>query len=665
MKSFVLIEFCLIVCLNTFGQKIISLKDCDIISKEAKTIPLREIENVSDGVIVTYHFENVRIVPDPIYSSASFVKIDGFCLNKIDSEPAYLSRWDSFLIPENKKYIISVIDSAFVDIKMELAPARPPLLSNNKVDYTTDNVNQIQHYTGYFPLYYVPQTSRSNYRGQEIVRVNVTPIKYDITHHTIRFCTDLKYKLTFIDKNDNYNIQSMQTANKDKSFIKNFVLNNHSQNKLVAKTTNTYEIWDDILIVSVPKYNSAVQKLADWKRTLGFTVHVSSKNAWTNSEEVWDSINSYYNSYNNLKYLIIVGDYEDVPSNCYMNSYVSDLDYGIQEAKTDDTADLFRGRLSVSSSQEAIDVIDKIRLYEMFPPTTFAPKGMHVSCFLSKISPIGYEDGRAVLTSEEIRDALQSDYSKTITRVYSKNGNFQPTHWNDGDYANGEEIPYELQNLPWNGNSANIALQINNGLHYIYYHAHSDAQSWTSPNFTIDNINSLFPRTDNAYPIVFSMGCQNGKFNISECFAEALLRRSNKGSVGIFAHSADSYFGESEAMAEGLFFSIWPNTKLIPVFPSISTPSYNPMPEPVYRLGEILDAGALRLEEFYGYSYYEHRITHLLGDPTMYFNTDNPTGFNNTQIICNSNAITANTGGMLLLSLSIILLQTLCDHLWD
>ena len=81
-------------------------------------------------------------------------------------------------------------------------------------------------------------------------------------------------KISFNGHNNRKDNNSPKKICKDDSFISNFVLNVNKNRQYESKNKGkNYEaIRNDLLIISCPKYSEAVNKLADWKKTLGFHV---------------------------------------------------------------------------------------------------------------------------------------------------------------------------------------------------------------------------------------------------------------------------------------------------------------------------------------------------------------------------------------------------------
>lgn len=637
-----------------YAQKTMNIDNGKLLEGDCSSIPTRDVTNLSDGVLVEYNIENLLITKDDLYESAFLVKIKGFGQNENIEEPNIPIRWDTFAIPDGCSARIELIDSSFVDYNLELAPARPFMKDDGVLYYTKDVVKPISNYSGYFPSHFAERSSSFVYRSNNLLKVKVSPVSYNMRDKTIRVFKSLAYKVVFVE---NAGLKSKQEKKYSKlAFDDSFVLNNtlngafDREKRVLSKipSTNLVSIQNqkDYLIVSVEKYHEAVEKFAEWKRMMGFNVKIAMKDAWQDTTEVWNTIHDeYLNSEGKLYYLSIIGDIEDVPAFhptiCYQyafdgqqstDTHYSDLFYGIMSNHDNMVTDIRRGRLSVSSAVEAMDVVEKIINYEKNPPM-FVKKGVNCSLFQSLSNRIGMEDNRATFTNENIRNALVREEGMEIERTYNANARYSPSFWNNV-YANGLELPDSVKNINWNGNTSDIIQSLNDGVSYALYIGHSNYNGWERPAFHNTDISQLSIRDDNAFPIFFSMGCLSGKFDETICFAEALLRNKNRGGIAVFANTNISWFGYAEALAEGMFFSIWPETNLVPVFPSLETPSYPILPEPTYRLGDIMDQGMMRVGDTFGNQFYSQQIMHCFGDPSMFFNTEIPVDFQDIAVKC-------------------------------
>ena len=346
-----------------------------------------------------------------------------------------------------------------------------------------------------------------------------------------------------------------------------------------------------------------------------------------------------YNSLNNLYYLLIFGDHEDIPAECSSvngNSCYTDFNYGCID--NDNIQDIHTGRIPASTANEAHIIVDKIIKYEETPVHDVSFYNTGVNCAYFENVGNTESSGRYVQTTEEIRSYMES-LGKNIKRVYYAYPSCNPQYW----YGN-SSIPSELTKpgFSWSGNADSIKNHINSGAFYVFHRDHGDADCWFKPYFDKTDIQSL--SNGDKQPIVFSVNCSTGKFTQSgaNCFAEEFLKKQNGGCVSIIAATENSYTYPNNFFAAGIFDAIWPDPGLSLSFCNINLP-----PEtraPIYAIGEVLNQAKLRMKDTTPSSQgslvnYNTAIFHCLGDPSMEIITELPSLFNNVQIDRGSNQI--------------------------
>lgn len=645
MKKLICILLGLFLCAGFISaQRTLSLKTKAETKGAEKTIPARHIEETTDGITVTYCFNNIVLQEDPLYANATTINIDGFWPNTNVGKPAVLSRWDTFVVRDaNVKIVVS--DSSYIELPLELSPARPILSNGGNEIYTTDNVRPIESFKGFFPAGIISATRNDSYRGQQLLDVCVTPVQYDYVNKKVRVFTKIKYKLQY----DVDALKRTLSFFSQKLFCENTFLNNITLNyplkELIqsskSSSSSARTINCKYLIVSVPKYATAVNRFAEWKRTLGFDVRIEMRESW-DTTMVKNVVHEAYET-DNIEYLLIFGGHNDIPGiirdkifNRTHHYHPTDLYYGCMSSGY--TPDIFRGRIPINTCDEAMTVVNKIINYEKNPVEDdfFYNRGIHCAYF-QDWNFDGYEDRRFVLTSERVRDSL-IHVIDSINRVYFTENNVYPTHWNQGAFANGEAIPLELQKptFPWDGNSTNITNYINQKAFYVLMRDHGSEYQWGDPSYTRIDIGNLY--NDQFLPVVFSICCLTGKFDVSNCFCESFLKKPYGGCVAIYGATQSSLSGPNDVMAEGMFDAIWPSLNLRPQFGIISGTSYSSTPTPTFRLGQILDQGLKRSDEAYlntnkaWYPRYTSELFHCFGDPSMMIYTDKPVSFNQPSI---------------------------------
>ena len=681
MKRTIFYLFCiwgLTVSSAVAQKRTVSHETGTFVGESSAERPERRVSVSPDGVTVTYEFKHAVVLSDPDVADYYLWRISGFGHSVVPGEPDVPVRWDSFALPEGcASFTVSVLESACVDVPLRLSPARAPQPEGKESPAV---VPDIAPYEGWFPREVVETGEVRVYRGRSVAEVGVYPVRYDWKNGVVRACSKIVYRVTFGEGG----LRSAPEGRiaPDDSFLDNTTLNGNvgaAGYEMFRSAGDTGSAGKDYLILSTPEFEEAVRRLADWKRTLGFGVHTRLRGDWT-PERIKSAVKEVYRSAPSLYYLLIVGDHDDVPAEdmartivnnkgyAFDYRYVTDYYYGCVDGEGDVLADLYRGRLPVSTAMEAVTVVDKIIRYERNPvrDAAFYDMGLHCAyfedCFPDGTDGPGdgIEDKRFTLTSEEVRNYMLSK-GKTVNRVYfaydynySETDNYPPpTFWNKGEFAWGDSIPVELQRpyFAWDGDSADIVRYIDEGAFYVLYRGHGTDSTWVQPHFTGDNILSL--ANGDRLPVVFSINCETGSFQEDDCFAEVFLRKKGGGAVAVYAATEKSWPGYNDAMVIGMFDAIWPDpgvdSKLYNFLGMTTSPSRL---RETTRLVEILDQGLRRMEETWGQSWkgnsistqFTREIFHCFGDPGMRIYTDTPTEFKKLSITCDVYKVRVDLG---------------------
>lgn len=645
MKQLLLILLSVLSVSTSQAQKVLNLRTKTLESEVTSTVPIRDVKELKDGYLITYTFDKAVVMPDKLFPGTIFWKINGFGMNQTPGDPCTLSHSDFISVPTGYSAQVDVVDSIYSDFDYELTPARQPLLDSNNEEYTKRNVLAIIPYDGVKPVNILSQDI-AQYRGRNICQVTLSPIQYNYKTKTIRAYTSISYRVSFspVMRETTKNIPTHLSC--EDNFLSNTVIGGDKEDVYSASADGAAQSdVRDYLILSTSTYSAAANRFAEWKRLMGFNVNVVIRDDWT-STLVKGTVANAYASSSTLYYLLIIGDHEDVPAqqSSLIETHVTDFHYGCMD--DDYIPEIYCGRLSVSNSDEAMNVVGKIISYEQTPPTntSFYDNGLHCAYF-QDLNNDSYADRRFAQTSEDVRTYVMSQ-GKFLERVYKTSSSVTPLFWNNGTYSYGEAIPNELKKpgFAWNGNYSNINSAINGGVFYVLHRDHGAVWGWGDPYYTQQHISNL--SNGNLLPVVFSMNCLTGKFD-EYCFAETFLRKTNGGCVAIYGATKESYSGYNDALTTGMFDAIWPNPGL-----SINIPnhnhSYSTTPTPTYALGQILGQGMTRMTETYGstnnYTRYTKEIFHCFGDPSMKIYTQIPTAFTNVSITRNASSISVDLG---------------------
>lgn len=637
----------------SLAQQTLLLDKVTITEGNTAEMPERIVENIEDGVITTYVFHSLLKQRNPLDNSTFYLKIPGFGLNTEEFTPAFPMRRDSYVVPENMTCSVFVVDSSYVEIPMALAPATPPQIISNSIQ-DKNEVCQIKAYEGFYPQQ-ITSSSMEKYGNSPIMNVQLCPVQYNYNNKTVRIYKKITYKIHFIGYDKK--VVSKNLGGKYDAFINNTCINAVRDNLIKSTSTDSsIETRNDYLIISTSKYKDAVFAFAKWKGMLGFNTHIELRDSgqWT-STLIKNTIDGYRTDYEDLSYVLLIGDHEDVPAKTTSTPGVVSDFYYVNTLY--DISSIGLGRLSVSTPEEASVVVGKIIAYEKspVPDQDFYSNVLDCAYFQDRSNPIesephtGYAQRRFAQTAEDIRNHLLLQ-GKEVERVYYCHSNSDPKYWNNGLYSNGEEIPVELQkpNFMWNGHAIDILMAINSGTFCVVHNDHGGPDQWRDPALDKKYISHL--ENGNKTPVVFSINCESGKFNDPACFAETFLRWNQGGCVAIYAFSGDGYSGYNDALILGMIDAIWPTPPLIPTFPGKISHATT-TPTPVYTLSQILKQGLKRMDE----TWYEstnntrkliYERFHCFGDPSMKIYTEAPTAFSDALVTRDDGHIYVYTGGI-------------------
>lgn len=592
------------------------------------------VDNGINGIKVFYSFNKTNYFEREHNNEVFAIQsITDFSFLQEVGKPALPSHIDLIAIPDGAEYELRINnDVAMVENTKRIFPALQPARDTEgaaepkfEINKEFYNTNQI------YPQQSVRIIGEMEYRGIRMAMVEICPIQYNPVTSKIYSHSDVGYELIFSGANTftNYSKHTKNYINQ----VLNYPLNNKSfteeadayyANNTQAKTSTS----KNYIIITHSNFSSAADSLANWKRKMGYSVEVISANNWT-STSVKNAVHTRYQNWTpKPDYLLIIGDNADVPSEInYINgdAYGTDLYYVCMDGSNDFVPDMAKGRISPSNASNAMMQVMKIINYERSPisDTSFYQNGMNCAQFQDDDNN-GYADRRFLHTSENIRDYVMSK-GYNSQRVYYTDNTVIPTNYNNGYYSQGQALPSVLlksNGFNWNNGSNAISSSINSGKFFVFHrdHGYAGGYGWAHPYFTNNSMSQL--NNGDKLPVVFSINCHTGEFTLPSCFAETFMRKTNGGSVGIFAASYYSYSGYNDGFSAGLIDGIWSNPGLIPSFGSGGI--YNPSTTPhndIRTMGDLLNHALTRVIQTWGGSgsgnRYTHELFHYFGDPAM------------------------------------------------
>lgn len=397
------------------------------------------------------------------------------------------------IIGDKAEMQVSVLNSKYVDFEnIEVAPSKGNFSRKINPDDVPFVYGDMYQQDAFYPAQQMslekPYIIR-DYRAQNLV---VYPYAYNPVTKTLRVYTDLTVSVKKVSDNGiNQKVSSRRsnavTSEFDASYKRRFInYKNDSRALLVDE--------GEMLIVCADKYMKDVQPLIDWKNISGRPTTIVAVSETGTDEELRQYLLGYYNDNPKLTYVLLVGEHNDIPAHA-MNDGRSDNYFGMLEGD-DYYEELFIGRLSVKNTEDLKNQINKVIYYERDIDET--------ATWLSEGAGIAAKEGTGHFGEY---DYQHMDFIRDTLLNYT--------------YTNVSQH-YDKVNAPTVDDLIN---RFNDGVGIINYCNHGTVDSWVVTGFNNANVHQL--TNDYKLPFIWSVACDNGSFNIDECFAEAWMRATN------------------------------------------------------------------------------------------------------------------------------------------
>lgn len=464
-----------------------------------------------------------------------------------------------------------------------------PFVINEKV-YSTD---------GYFGNDLVAVEKLGFMGGVRLARLSISPIKYNPVSNTIIFVKSFNVNIKFLNSDIKSTIEAKEKYNNQQSaFIGSKLINEKNLSASVSSSPINRPL--KMIILSDPMFTETLQPFIRWKKEKGIDVielYKGQLNVGTTKEEMKNYLKSLWDNATvespAADYLLICGDVQQIPAFAAVtdqnNPAPTDLYYA--EYTGDFLPDVFYGRFSAQNVAQMESIINKTITYEqnLMQDTTYLKKTLLIA-------------GRETNAPAPTCGNGQINYGKTYLQ-------------------NNPSIDTLVYYNPASGNySTQIRDSISrNGYSFINYTAHCDETGWSSPYLTANNINNM--SNIGKFPFYINNCCLSSKFDENECFAEAIIRASNKGGVGAIGGSNYTYWYEDFYWSVGSKpINVNPNydSNNLGAYDRLFHKNNEPYNKWCTTFGQIVQAGNLAVQQFgSNLANYYWEIYHLMGDPSL------------------------------------------------
>ncbi|MFO8128790.1 MAG: C25 family cysteine peptidase [Bacteroidales bacterium] len=485
----------------------------------------------------------------------------------------------------------TIIDLSVLDIRHPLYPLQPPRSkSDDQHDFIYDET--AYQTDRYFQEELVSVDVIGFMRSTRIARLNIAPVRYNPVTHQLMVYDNIRFEILF----ENADTQATLDLKKRLASIYFEPLNNLLLNyKPLSNRENFTRYPVKYVIIADRMFETQLQPLIEWKKQKGFTV----VEAYTDEQNVGSSlasIKAYIQSLYDAgtpedpapSFVVFAGDIEQIPSYDNGNG-VTDRNYC--EFTGDLLPEIFYGRFSAQNEDQFQPYIDKTIEYEKY--TMPDPSYLDEVVLVSGVDAgHGHDWGNGQI-------------------------NYGTTNYFNQDHG---ILAHDYLYPESGSSSAQIIQNISDGVTFGNYTAHCSPNGWADPSFTISDIASL--ENESKYGVLVGNCCSSSEYQVSECFAEALLRAENKGSVGYIGASNSTYWDEDYYYAVG----VGEISEIPPPYEETTLGSYDrsfhdhgePFEDWFVTADQMIYAGNLAvLEGSPGMADYYWDIYNLMGDPSL------------------------------------------------
>lgn len=410
----------------------------------------------------------------------------------------------SISIPGNANMALEIVEVEYeeINLKHKIISSKGNLSRSVNKDEIAYTFGDIYGENKYFPeedAFLREPYVLHGIRGQVI---QFQPFRYNSNTNILKVSKSIKVKIFEDGLSDaNRTESSVKIKSAYKSVLDKHFINSESINFRYDMVPDG----DRMVVVSHSDFKSEVAPLVEWKNRTGIKTDLYIYPDETGGEGAATLHEFLKNQYNNEKmtYVLLVGDHEFVPSTILTiksKPYASDPTYTKLDGD-DCYPDVFIGRLSVETAEQAALVVNKTLNYEMNPDP----------------SADWYNKSIGIASSE-------SGLGDTTDIIWMRGFNNELIDYNynyiDSIYQGDGQVVNDLRDF------------INDGRGLINFMGHGLSTGFGFRQgfwFADYNVRKLV--NGDKLPVIIATACYNGRFHNRTCFAEEWQRLDGGGSL--------------------------------------------------------------------------------------------------------------------------------------
>ena len=473
-----------------------------------------------------------------------------------------------YLIGENETYksITFKSENELISSGVVIAP-NPRIFPTDSLFSSKPNAQEANYSDTVYPKQNIEYTGTHLMGGFKYLSFLVCPFNYDASAKNLYLKKNVTMTIeTTIDLSRNSN--ASQAAFIDISILptlQKLVINSDDAENLYAITnlqeeglnrssTTDYEY----LIITSNALKSAFQPLADWKTMKGIRskvltteeINAQYENTGTSLESrIKHALQDYYNgTYSGLKYVLLGGDVNIVPSRmcniefhsnndycdstptdmfyaCFNNNFEWDNNgngvYGELDDNVDLAPEIVVTRVPINTSSQASSFVNRIVNYEKDPLSSNWQKKM-------------FHGGHTL-------SYWYQDYSDSEIKADSFYCQYIQSYW-DGERT--KLFNTYSGNAAWAFNPSSLQEKLEEGYIFVDIITHGNAPHWTlrgSNKYTINEAGNL---VNTGRTIITTMACTTNAFDNRLCLSKYFIQNSNSGILGYLGCSREGWYIE-------------------------------------------------------------------------------------------------------------------------
>ncbi|MBO6057985.1 MAG: T9SS type A sorting domain-containing protein [Bacteroidales bacterium] len=364
-------------------------------------------------------------------------------------------------------------------------------------------------------------------RGVQVGALQLNTVRYNASANTIRVYNNIDIEVTF--ENADLALTEQTLVNTYSPYFRTVYSSLFNERAILDIYDEHPDLWQSpvkILVIANRMFETSMQPWLEWKTEKGFVLDVNyTDEIGTNASAIKTFITNKYNEGvaqgQAPTFVIIFGDNQQVPasqtgsaSHCVTDLYY----YAVAGGANDYFGDMYHSRFTAETVAEMDIMIGKTLMYEQYtmPDPSYLSNVLLIAGWDSSWNP---KDGKPTIQ-------------------YAMNYYYNAEH--------GFVNVYNFLEQPYNNPYASL----NTGVGFVNYTAHGSNTSWSDPQYTNSDINTL----TNQDKYFWAMGncCQAADWGISgKCFGETFVTAPNKGAFAYIGSCPSSYWYEDYYFAVG------------------------------------------------------------------------------------------------------------------